>query len=84
MGGGALEADDALCLLVAVGQLVGVVADVGLGAVGQAALARGLVGPAVGALGQVLKISSLGNELKVLNFKLKSSTFQVQRFKTSS
>ena len=48
--GGALEADHVRGLLLAVGHLVGVVAHVEVGGVGQALLAGRLVGHASGAL----------------------------------
>ena len=50
MGSGTLEADHRLCLLVAVWNIVGVVADMLLGGVGQALVTRGLVGHTLGAL----------------------------------
>ena len=50
MRSGALEAHNTLRLLVAVGDVVGVVTHVLLSSVGQALVARGLVGHSMGTL----------------------------------
>ena len=50
MGSGTLEADHRLCLLVTVWHIVGVVADMLLGGVGQPLVTRGLIGDTLGAL----------------------------------
>ena len=69
---GALEADHALCLGVTVGHVVRVVTDVFLRSVGQALVARGLVGHTMGTLTMVTVVTMVTTTYILAKITLKN------------